>query len=140
MFNIDIIFFYLAAGYLIWAAFYISSGQLLKSIVFTILIIFVGSEFWEIPIFLMGYLGVPGYWFPHVVHHVLISVMAALLIWLSKFKVNVWAGLILSGDLILNFVFLLIFPGAVSSWILRSLSLASLSTVFLWSVNKNEKT
>ena len=111
--------------------------QLLRSIVFSILIVFVSSEFWEIPIFLMGYLRVPGYGFPHVVHHVLIIIMAAILIWLSKFKPNRWAGLILSGDLALNFVFLLIFHGVVSPWILRSLSLFSLSAVFLWSVNKN---
>ena len=137
MLNMEILFFYLFTGLVILAGFYISSAQLLRSIVFSILIIFVSSEFWEIPIFLMAYLGAPGYAFPHVLHHFLIIVMAAILIWLSKFKVNLLAGLILSGDCALNFLFLLIFPGAVSSWFLRSLSLGSLSAVFLWSMNKN---
>ena len=136
MLNVEIISFYLISGLLILAAFYYCSAQLLRSVVFSILIIFVSSEFWEIPIFLMGYLGVPGYGFPHVVHHILIIVMAAILIRLSKFKVNLWAGLILSGDCALNFVFLLIFRGVLSSWFLRSLSLISLSAVFLWSVKK----
>ena len=136
MFSFEIACFYLLSGLVILFGIYYFSAQLLRSLTFSILIVFVSSEFWEIPIFLMGYLGAPGYGFPHVLHHALISVMAAILIWFSNFKINLVAGLILCGDLALNFMFLLIFPGVVSSWILRLLSLISLSGVFFWSVKK----
>ena len=136
MISVEIALFYLLSGLGILCVFFNYYKHLLRSLAISILIVFVSSEFWEIPIFLMAYLGIPGYAFPHIVHHLLIGCMAAILIRLSKFKLNPLAGVILSGDLALNFMFLLIFPGVISSWILRALSLISLSAVFLRSVKK----
>jgi hypothetical protein len=135
--TLNIAFFYLFSGLILWIVSFNVCAQLLKSLTISILIIFINAEFWEIPIFLMGYLGAPGYSFPHVLNHIIVGFMAALLILITKFKVNFTGFFILSGNLALNFMFLLFFPGVVSAWILRALSLISLSFVFLWSVKKN---
>lgn len=136
MLTVEIALYYLFAGLIILIVFFNFSAQLLRSLTISILIVFVSSEFWEIPIFLLAYLGFPGYQFPHVLHHILIGIMAVILVWLTKLKSL--AGVALSGDLALNFLFLIYFPGVVSDWILRSLSLFSLCIVCLWSVEKSE--
>lgn len=131
MMPLELMIFYLLAGAGCWILFSYCTKQILFSAALSILLVFVSSEFWEIPIFFMAYLGAPGYGSPEILNHILVFFMAALLILLTDFRLTYQKGFWLILDLILNIIALLIIPGVISPWILRAASLWILLSVFL---------
>jgi membrane-associated HD superfamily phosphohydrolase len=107
------------------------------SIVFGTLIVFVSSEVWEIPIFILGYLRFSGYGFPQVLNHIIIGLMAFLLIVFSRFKLTVTNASILVLNVIINSFGLWFYSSIVIGWILRTLTLTCLSYVFLKEIHRN---
>ena len=133
--NVDVFGFYSVAWILIFIGFQLITTKKFihnKSVSFVLstLIVFVSSEFWEIPIFFMAYLRAPGYGSPEIINHLIVGFMAFILLGFTKFKLR--RGMILLYDLLFNIVFLLVFPGIISGWILRSGSLVCLFYVFVW--------
>jgi hypothetical protein len=107
------------------------------SIVFGLLIVFVSSEFWEIPIFVRGYLGVSGYGYPQVQNHIIVGFMAFLLIVFCKFKLTFTNATILTLNLDINAFGLWFLPSIAMGWILRTFTLTCLSYVFLKEIRRN---
>lgn len=127
----NIYFFYLISGFIIHGGFYNTGSKYWMSWVYAGLIVLVSSEFWEIPIFFMAYTGAPGYGAPSVFNHLIVLIMAIVLLAFSKFHVDLMNSLALVSLQWIDLVFLLIFPGLLSSWILRAINLAGLSWIFL---------
>lgn len=140
---VDVYLFYGIAALIIHWIFYFLFGNYWRSWLFAVLIVFVSSEFWEIPIFFMAYAGAPGFGTPHIFNHGIVFLMAVLLlaffpISMNNRKRNLEITGALFFVLFFNGVFLLVFPGLVSSWILRSLSLIVLSWIWLREGLKHE--
>jgi hypothetical protein len=107
------------------------------SLVFGLLIVFVSSEYWEIPIFVRGYMGVSGYGYPQVQNHIIVCFMAFLLIAFSKFKLTVTNSSILALNITVNTVALWFYSSIAMGWILRTFTLTCLSYVFLKEIRRN---
>lgn len=131
MITLEIALFYFVASLLGFAAFLHVTNRTVFSMVLSILTVFISSEFWEIPIFLMAYLGVPGFPFPNFVHHLLIIFMFYELLMLIDFQVNWFSVLLPLGVVVFNGVFQLRVHGVISPWILRGLTVAVLFAVSL---------
>jgi hypothetical protein len=88
----ELIFFYgLAFAILIFL--FSRKMKLLPSIMISLLIVLVASEFWEIPIFISGFIGFR-YRFPYpslafLLHHVYTAILFILLIYVAKIKLRV---------------------------------------------------
>jgi len=140
--NLDVFSFYFVSGILIFAGFLLLTKKyehkFLISMLFSVLIVFVSSEFWEIPIFFMAYVGAPGYGSPEVLNHVIVGLMSFLLLLIIGFKMNKENRCVILYDLLFNVVFLLVFPGIISAWFLRAGSLLCLSYVFIWELRNHD--
>lgn len=136
MFTFEIIVWYLGIIGIYWISTYFLTKQMLYSLMISILCVFVVSEFWEIPIHFMSYLGAPGYGSPHVLHHFIVMIMAVLLSVFSATSLNLRTLGFLAANLLICFVALLIFPGAVNSWILRSITVIVFFGVFIFPLSE----
>ena len=116
---------------------YAITKQFGMSLVFGLLIVFVSSEFWEIPIFILGYLGVSGYGFPQILNHAIVVFMAFLLIVFSRFKLTFANASILTLNLEVNALCLWFLPSIAMGWVLRTFTLTCLSYVFLKEIRRN---
>lgn len=133
----ELLCFYGLACNLIFLACYTITKRFGMSLVYGVLIVFVSSEFWEIPIFVLGYLRVSGYGFPQVLNHIIVAFMAFLLIVFSKFKLTVTNVSILVLNVIINSFGLWFYSSIVIGWILRTLTLTCLSYIFLKEIRKS---
>lgn len=133
----ELMVFYGLACNLIFLACYAITKRFGMSLVYGALIVFVSSEFWEIPIFVLGYLRVPGYGFPQVLNHIIVGFMAFLLIAFSRFKLTITNGTILALNLVINSFGLWFFTSIAMGWILRTFTLTCLGYVFLKEIRKN---
>ena len=98
----------------------------------SLLIILVGAEYYEIPVFVCGYLGVAGYGFPHVLNHVIVAFMFGLLVWFTDMKatkINVLA--LLMGPL-LTAPLLLFVHGTLILYLAKAIGL---SILFIVAIN-----
>lgn len=133
--NLPIYAFYAIAGLIISCFAYIKNRKALPSLLFGMLVVFVSSEFWEIPRFAQAYLHILS-WQPELLNHIIIGIMAIFLVGISGFHLSKTYAAILVGDLVFNtVVFSLQFP--FRDWILRSLSLICLSYMFVSEYWKN---
>jgi len=133
----ELLCFYGLACLSISSISYAMTKQFGMSLVFGLLIVFVSSEFWEIPIFIRAYLGVCGYGFPQVQNHIIVGFMAFLLIVFSKLKLTITNGSILALNVTVNTVGLWFYSSIVMGWILRTFTLTCLSYVFLKEIRRN---
>lgn len=130
--------FYGFAMFVVYCFFYHHSNKVLLAMLYAVLIIFIASEFWEIPIFIRGYLDFSNYGFPQVLNHVIVGFDAFLLITYSNFKLDKVNGLVLIVNLAINTFFLWTYVTILISWFLRSLTIICLSYIFLREVRKND--
>jgi hypothetical protein len=133
----ELLCFYGLACLAISSISYALTKQFGMSTVFGILIVFVSSEFWEIPIFVRGYMGVSGCSFPQVQNHIIVGFMAFLLIVFSKLKLTVTNSLIFTLNITVNTVALWFYSSIVMGWVLRTFTLTCLSYVFLKEIRRN---
>jgi hypothetical protein len=132
--NLPIYTFYIISGLIISGFIYVHKRKVFQSILIGMLLVFVSSEFWELPKFVMAYLGFYS-WQPEILNHIIILFMAILLVSFSHFKLTFSNGTILLSDLVFNsLMFLVSFP--FRDWILRSLTLFSLSYIFILEIWK----
>lgn len=132
----ELFLFYGLATLVIFTIRYAFTKRFGMSLVYGVLIVFVSSEFWEIPIFIRAYLGVSG-GFPQVLNHIIVGFMAFLLIVFSKFKLTITNGTILALNVVINSFGLWFFSSIFMGWILRTLTLTCLSYVFLKEIRMN---
>lgn len=91
MIPLNILIFYLAAGSLAFFTYYKRFGRWI-ALLTTILVVYIASEFWELPIFISGFLGI-AYWFPYpslafILHHIYVFIMFALLLYIHRLTRN----------------------------------------------------
>lgn len=95
-------------------------AKLLFSVVTSLLIVLVASEFWELPIFVAGFLGV-AYWWPYpslpfLLHHINIVMLFIWLIYIAKIQLKEASNFWLFG-LAFNTLALLFYPvSSFSIW------------------------
>jgi hypothetical protein len=103
------------------------------SIAISMLVVFVSSEFWELPRFISAYLNGLHV---EVLNHIIVLFMAFLLVVYTNFKLSKKNAVLLLSNLGFNsIVFWLPFP--LHDWILRSLTLTCLVYVFVLETWKN---
>lgn len=78
-YSLDLILFYVSVFATLALMFQRKTRQPLLGLAISVLIVLVGSEYYEIPIFVLAYLGIRGS-FPHVLHHVITTVLFIMLI------------------------------------------------------------
>ena len=86
--TLPIICFYGLSFAALSVTFYLKKFGLLLSLVVSMAVVLVASEFWEVPIFVAGLLGV-AYWFPYpslafLLHHIYTFGIFACLLYISK--------------------------------------------------------
>ena len=151
----EIFCFYGLAGIVILSCFYLLLKKILPSLIFALLIVFVGSEFWEIPIIVCNYLGIPitGYTgassniFLSVLNYVIITFMAIMLIAYSRFSLDHVNSTILILDIAINTIVLSLCPSflliriSVDFWLhsllLRILTLSCLTYIIAREIQKD---
>lgn len=109
-----IILFYAVSGLIVMGLFYKRSRQKIFSFLVSTLVILVASEYYEIPIFIAGLIGV-AYWFPYpslpfFLHHVNTIVLFIWLLVFTRPKMSFDFFAILGLGIIFN-IFLLL-PGS----------------------------
>jgi len=94
--------------------------KLLFSVVTSLLIVLVASEFWELPIFVAGFLGVK-YWWPYpslsfVLHHLNITMLFIWLIYIAKIQLKEASSFWMVG-LLINMLMLVFYPvSSINIW------------------------
>lgn len=150
----EIFCFYGLAGIVILSCFYLLLKKILPSLMFALLIVFVGSEFWEIPIFVSAYLGIPitGYSSAHnelflsFLNHIVVAFMAIMLIAYSRFSLDRINSAVLILNIAINALVLLLIPEFLliristdfwmHSLLLRVLTLSCLTYIFARAIQK----
>jgi len=118
----ELIFFY-GLAFALLTFLFSRKTQLLPSIIISLLIVLVASEFWELPIFVAGFLGV-AYWWPYpslpfLLHHLNIIMLFLWLIYIGKIQLRVSSRFWLFG-LAFNTLVLLFYPvSAINIWYAR---------------------
>jgi hypothetical protein len=130
--------FYLGMGVIVWFLFVGLNGKKLYSLMLSLGVIFVSSEFWEIPVFVRGYLGTPGYLFPCWPHHLMIIVMAVLLFGLANIKFTKWKVGVLCLPPLLTYMLMLLEVDNVVYFLARSYAIFTLTILILAEEPENE--
>lgn len=99
------------------------------------LIVLVGSEYYEIPIFVCGYLGVQGYRFPHVLHHINTTILFVLLVALCNMKLSKGNILVLISVPFLIAPLLLWFRNSTTIYLARSIGLTTLLVLVMYAIS-----
>lgn len=105
---------------------YVKTRSKLSAFLLAFLIVLVGSEYYEIPIFVCGYLRVQGYGFPHVLHHINTAVLFVLLLALSRMKPSKRNIVVLSSVPFLISPLLLWFRNSTTLYLARCIGLTTL--------------
>lgn len=89
--NPSILLFYLSFWCLL-TLFFRKKWKLPISVLISMLIVLVASEYWELPIFIYGLLGV-AYWWPYpsiffLLHHIYITIIFVMLMYVMKIKLS----------------------------------------------------
>ena len=125
-YSLSLLLFYGIAFTISAILIYVKTRSKLSAFLLSLLIILVGSEYYEIPIFVCGYLGVEGYGFPHILHHVNTAVLFILLLGLSNTKPSKRNILVLISVPFLISPLLLWFRNSTTLYLARSIGLATL--------------
>jgi len=119
---LEIIVFY-GVAFIILAFLINRKTKLLHSVAISLSTVMVASEYWEVPIFVAGLLGV-AYWWPYpslsfVLHHLNIIMLFVWLIYIAKIKLREARSFWLVG-LAFNTLVLLFYPvSAINIWYAR---------------------
>jgi hypothetical protein len=110
-YNIIVVTYYLACSIIIYSIWLNKSNNVFESGAVSLSTVLVASEYYEIPMFIAGFLGY-AYWFPYpslifLLHHLNIIVLFIWLLKIGKVKVNLKFLALLSLGLIFN-TFLLV--------------------------------
>ena len=122
-----LISFYVVCFVVFNVLFYLKTQLKIKSFLLSLLVVLVGSEYYEIPIFVCGYLGVAGYQFPHILNHVLILI--AFAIFASEIQLSKKGALILIVGPILTAPLLLMISNLFLVYLARIIGFGILVTV-----------
>jgi len=85
-FTWDLITFYAIVSVVFTLLYYkkFNNGKL--ALLFSAMTVFVAREYWEIPIFVTGYVGIMNRYFPMLFHHLLVFLIFAVLVSYSKIR------------------------------------------------------
>ena len=89
----------------------------------------MGSEYYEIPIFVCGYLGASGYGFPHVLNHIIIIILFLFFISASQVGLTKENVLALVVGPFLTAPLLLFYRSAINTYVARLIGLTILFIV-----------
>lgn len=110
MIPLSILVFYGLFGCLAYYSFHHRFSRWI-ALLTTIQVVFVSSEFWEIPIFVSGFLGL-AYWWPYpslafILHHIYVCIIFASLVYIHRLTKNIrfYSWLLLG--IILNWMLLI---------------------------------
>lgn len=82
----ELLFFY-STMTLIYGILFSTKIKDKKKVAFlSLMTMFVAREFWEIPVFVAGYLGLMNHYFPMFFHHILVFIVFIVLVVYSKIK------------------------------------------------------
>jgi len=130
-YSLELIFFYVSVGLIFWWILAKKIPSKLMSFTLSYIIILVGSDYYEVPIFVCAYLGLLNHRFPTaltIMNHVLIIVMFLIFVGLTKLKLTKKNVAILTLGPILTAPFLL---GIHILYLARAIGLAALLTLML---------
>lgn len=120
---LEIIMFY-GITFIILAFLISRKTKLLHSIAISLSTVIVASEFWEVPIFVAGFLGV-AYWWPYpslsfLLHHLNIIMLFMLLVYIAKIQLKEANPFWLVG-LLINILMLVFYPvSSINIWQART--------------------
>jgi hypothetical protein len=126
--NLLIFLFYGVSGLFISGYCYVGLRRIAVSLVVGMLIVFVSSEFWELPIIIGAYFG---YGKPEMLNHAIILLEAFILVAITRVKLTKKNGVILLGNIGVNTVILALHLPTFTDWFLRFSSLISLAYIFI---------
>ena len=134
---IEILIFYAGWFSALLFIFYLYLKNVAKSLVMSIGLVIVGSEYWEFPTFAAGFLGLDWWWpyptFYFVLHHIIVFATFILLLYLTKLKINRLVAPLGIGVICNAFLLL---PSnnptmQINGWIARNIGMIMLSGAFL---------
>lgn len=109
----QLILFYFFAGFLFWGIFTRKTSSALLGLALSLSIVLIGSEYYEVPIFICSYLGLFGYIFPtalSIINHVLVVIIFFIFISISKLKLTKGNVALLGSGPLLTTPFLIWLP------------------------------
>lgn len=96
--------YYVLIGAVLVFLFYLKTGRFFWSTIGALSSIFVLSEYWEIPIFVYGYLGLNSIPFPHWSNHIFIAGIFFFFFIMLDVKLSWRLGFFLTFGILANFV------------------------------------
>lgn len=129
---VKLFFFYGVFGVGLLVVFVLVTKKFWFSLAGALSVVFIGSEYWEIPIFVCGYTFRVGYRFPFWTQHLMIFLLAFLFVVFSGIKINSVVNFmfVLMPPLVTS-VFMLLKVDGIVYFIARSFALLVLASLFL---------
>jgi len=81
-----LITFYAITSTVFWVLYTKKLGDKKTALLLTLMTVFVAREYYELPIFVAGYLGIMNRYFPMVFHHLLVFLIFLVLVSYSKIE------------------------------------------------------
>ena len=90
-YSLSLVVFYFLVGFVFWEIFAHKTGSVLRGLTLSLAIILIGSEYYEIPIFVCAYFTLFGYRFPTaltILNHALVIVIFLIFMSVAKLKAS----------------------------------------------------
>jgi len=131
-FTWQLITFYALASTVFWALYWKKLKDGKVALLFSAMTVFVAREYWELPIFVAGYLGIMNMYFPMVFHHLLVFLVFLVLISYSKIKFTMGTiTLLLVTPLIISPLLLTQMRNVYTLYLARTIGVAVFGAMFI---------
>jgi len=129
-YSFPLIIFYASAIIILASLFYLKTKFKTYSFFVSFLVVLVGSEYYEIPNAIAGYLGMFNYGFPYVLHHINIIWFFIVLVLITRIKFTKKNVLMLALGPVMTCPLLFFHPWPYTTYLARTIGLTILGTVF----------
>ena len=128
----ELLFFYTSMTLIYGILFSTKIQDKKKVALLSLMTMFVAREYWEIPVFIAGYLGLMNHYFPMIFHHILVFIVFVILIFYSKIKFTKQKICLLSITLLIISPFLFIpLRSIYGIYLSRTIGISVFGAVFI---------